>query len=135
MEDAAIREGFASLRPGTEYDALYEAALCRERAAGGRGLLGLVFALHAFHSGRPGGAALPGNLLRLGFLLGRVMTPTLAMVCGREAAIRDFQSEPFYTVQLAPEGFVANGGRMNIPTSPGSIPAMSSVRYLLSVRG
>ena len=32
MEDSAIREGFQKLRPGTEYDALYEAALCRERA-------------------------------------------------------------------------------------------------------
>lgn len=32
MEDTAIREGFANLKPGTEYDALYEAALCRERA-------------------------------------------------------------------------------------------------------
>lgn len=32
MEDSAIQEGFDNLRPGTEYDALYEAALCRERA-------------------------------------------------------------------------------------------------------
>lgn len=32
MEDSAIRDGFARLRPGTEYDSLYEAALCRERA-------------------------------------------------------------------------------------------------------
>ncbi len=44
------------------------------------------------------------------------MTPTLAMVCGREAAIRGFQSEPFYTVQLMPEGFLANGGRMKEKT-------------------
>ena len=32
MEDAAIREGFRDLKPGTAYDILYEAALCRERA-------------------------------------------------------------------------------------------------------
>ena len=32
MEDSAIREGFANLKPSTEYDALYQAALCRERA-------------------------------------------------------------------------------------------------------
>ena len=32
MEDSAIREGFQKLRPGSEYDALYEAAICRERA-------------------------------------------------------------------------------------------------------
>ena len=97
MEDAAIREGFASLRPGTEYDALYEAALCRERADW---IVG-INATRLF-------SCKYGPTLNVG----RVMTPTLAMVCGREAAIRDFQSEPFYTVQLAPEGFVANGGRM-----------------------
>ncbi len=44
------------------------------------------------------------------------MTPTLAMVCGREAAISGFQSEPFYTVQLVPEGFAANGERMKEKT-------------------
>ena len=97
MEDAAIREGFASLRPGTEYDALYEAALCRERADW---IVG-INAPRLF-------SCQYGPTLHVG----RVMTPTLAMVCGRETAIRDFQSEPFYTVQLAPEGFVANGGRM-----------------------
>ena len=97
MEDAAIREGFARLRPGTEYDALYEAALCRERADW---IVG-INATRLF-------SCKYGPTLNVG----RVMTPTLAMVCGREAAIRNFQSEPFYTVQLAPEGFLANGGRM-----------------------
>lgn len=97
MEDAAIREGFARLRPGTEYDALYEAALCRERADW---IVG-INATRLF-------SCKYGPTLNVG----RVMTPTLAMVCGREAAIRDFRSEPFYTVQLAPEGFMANGGRM-----------------------
>ena len=101
MEDAAIREGFDSLRPGTEYDALYEAALCRERADW---IVG-INATRLF-------SCKYGPTLNVG----RVMTPTLAMVCGREAAIRDFQSEPFYTVQLAPEGFVANGGRMKEKT-------------------
>ena len=101
MEDTAIREGFASLRPGTEYDALYEAALCRERADW---IVG-INATRLF-------SCKYGPTLNVG----RVMTPTLAMVCGREAAIRDFQSEPFYTVQLAPEGFVANGGRMKEKT-------------------
>jgi len=97
MEDAAIREGFASLRPGTEYDALYEAALCRERADW---IVG-INATRLF-------SCKYGPTLNVG----RVMTPTLAMVCGREAAISGFQSEPFYTVQLVPEGFAANGERM-----------------------
>lgn len=101
MEDAAIREGFARLRPGTEYDALYEAALCRERADW---IVG-INATRLF-------SCKYGPTLNVG----RVMTPTLAMVCDREAAIRNFQSEPFYTVQLAPEGFLANGGRMKEKT-------------------
>ena len=101
MEDAAIREGFASLRPGTEYDALYEAALCRERADW---IVG-INATRLF-------SCKYGPTLNVG----RVMTPTLAMVCGREAAISGFQSEPFYTVQLVPEGFAANGERMKEKT-------------------
>ena len=101
MEDAAIREGFASLRPGTEYDALYEAALCRERADW---IVG-INATRLF-------SCKYGPTLNVG----RVMTPTLAMVCDREAAISGFQSEPFYTVQLVPEGFAANGERMKEKT-------------------
>lgn len=101
MEDVAIREGFENLKPGTEYDALYEAALCRERADWMVG----INATRLF-------SCKYGPTLNVG----RVMTPTLAMVCVREAAIRDFQPEPFYTVQLAPEGFLANGGRMKEKT-------------------
>ena len=101
MEDAAIREGFARLRPGTEYDALYEAALCRERADW---IVG-INATRLF-------SCKYGPTLNVG----RVMTPTLAMVCGREAAISSFQSEPFYTVQLVPEGFAANGERVKEKT-------------------
>lgn len=101
MEDAAIREGFASLRPGTEYDALYEAALCRERAD-------WIVGINA--------TRLFSCKYGLTLNVGRVMTPTLAMVCDREAAISGFQSEPFYTVQLVPEGFAANGERMKEKT-------------------
>ena len=101
MEDTAIREGFARLRPGTEYDALYEAALCRERADW---IVG-INATRLF-------SCKYGPTLNVG----RVMTPTLAMVCDREAAISGFQSEPFYTVQLVPEGFAANGERMKKKT-------------------
>ena len=108
MEDAAIREGFARLKPGTEYDALYEAALCRERADWMVG----INATRLF-------SCKYGPTLNVG----RVMTPTLAMVCGREAAIRSFQPEPFYTVQLAPEGFVANGERMKEKTEAEKLAA------------
>lgn len=85
MEDAAIRNGFASLKPGTEYDALYEAALCRERADW---IVG-INATRLF-------SCLYGVTLNVG----RVMTPTLGMVVAREAAISAFVPEPFYTVHL-----------------------------------
>lgn len=85
MEDVAIQEGFEHLRPGSDYDALYEAALCRERADW---LVG-INATRLF-------STLYGQTLNVG----RVMTPTLAMAVMREAAIAAFRPEPFYTVLL-----------------------------------
>lgn len=85
MEDSAIQEGFAHLRPGSDYDALYEAALCRERADW---LVG-INATRLF-------STLYGQTLNVG----RVMTPTLAMAVMRETAIAAFRPEPFYMVQL-----------------------------------
>lgn len=96
MEDSAIREGFENLRSGTEYDALYEAALCRERADW---IVG-INATRLF-------STLYGQTLNVG----RVMTPTLAMAVMREAAIAAFHSEPFYTVQLAAGGVTASSER------------------------
>ena len=97
MEDSAIREGFARLRPGTEYDSLYEAALCRERAD-------WIVGINA--------TRLFSCLYRHTLNVGRVMTPTLAMVVMREAAIRGFRPEPFYTVQLVTADLEAGGERM-----------------------
>ncbi len=96
MEDSAIQEGFDNLRPGTEYDALYEAALCRERADW---IVG-INATRLF-------STLYGQTLNVG----RVMTPTLAMAVMREAAISAFRPEPFYTVQLSLGGFTAASER------------------------
>ena len=97
MEDSAIREGFQKLRPGTEYDALYEAALCRERADW---IVG-INATRLF-------SCLYGQTLNVG----RVMTPTLAMVVMRDAAIRVFKPEPFYSAELRFRDFQAGGERM-----------------------
>ena len=97
MEDSAIREGFENLRPGIEYDALYEAALCRERADW---IVG-INATRLF-------SCLYGQTLNVG----RVMTPTLAMVVMRDAAIRAFKPEPFYTAELQFRDFQAGGERM-----------------------
>ena len=89
MEDSAIREGFANLKPSTEYDALYNAALCRERADW---IVGInVTRLFSCLYGQP-------------LAVGRVMTPTLAMTVVREAAISAFVPEKFYTIALALDG-------------------------------
>ena len=96
MEDSAIREGFENLRSGTEYDALYEAALCRERAD-------WIVGINA--------TRLFSTLYGLTLNVGRVMTPTLAMAVMREAAIAAFKPEPFYTVQIGLDGFTATSER------------------------
>ena len=96
MEDAAIRAGFKNLKPSTEYDSLYKAALCRERADW---LVG-INATRLF-------SCLHGVTLNVG----RVMTPTLAMTVEREAAIDAFRPEPFYTVLLKMEDCMASSER------------------------
>lgn len=88
MEDEAIRDGFAHLKDGEDYDRLYEAALCRERADW---IVG-INATRLFSS-------MYGQTLNVG----RVMTPTLALTVAREAEIRAFKPEDFYTVILRTE--------------------------------
>lgn len=96
LEESAIREGFRSLKPGTAYDALYRAALCRAQADW---LVGI------------NGTRLYSRLYGTKLNVGRVMTPTLAMVVQREKEIAAFQVERFYTVQLSC-GFPAQSGRI-----------------------
>ena len=96
MEESAIREGFANLHPSSEYDLLYKAALCRERADW---IVGMN-ATRLF-------SCLYGQTLAVG----RVMTPTLAMVVTRDAAIAAFKQEPFYTVRLEMDGVTAESCR------------------------
>ena len=91
MEENAIREGFSHLKPSTEYDALYNAALCRERADWMVGIN--ASRLFSCLYGQP-------------LAVGRVMTPVLAMTVVREAAIAAFTPEKFYTVALT----LADGG-------------------------
>ena len=86
MEDSAIREGFAHLLPGENYDTLYAAALCRAKADWLVGINGTRLFTTLY-----GGRTLN---------VGRVMTPTLALLTEREQAISGFQKEKFYTVEL-----------------------------------
>ena len=97
MEDAAICDGFEHLRPGADYDLLYQAALCR---AGADWIVG-INATRLF-------SVLYGDTLNVG----RVMTPTLALIVQREDAIRSFRSKPFYVPELACGGFTAAGEKL-----------------------
>ena len=97
MEDSAIREGFANLRPGADYDGLYEAALCRAKADW---LVGI------------NATRLFSVLYHRTLNIGRVMSPTLALIVQREAEIDAFKPVPFYTVQLELPGLAVSGERM-----------------------
>ena len=98
MEDQAIKDGFAHLEPSTKYDALYEAALCRERADWIVGMNATRLFSCQYHQT---------------LNIGRVMTPTLAMVVMRDTEIAAFQPKPFYTVQLGMNGITAASRRFD----------------------
>ena len=97
MEDSAIREGFANLRPGADYDELRDAALCRAKADW---LVGI------------NATRLFSVLYHRTLNIGRVMSPTLALIVQREAEIDTFKPVPFYTVALELPGLTVSGERM-----------------------
>jgi len=82
--DAAIKEGFRALKPAAAYDNLFRAAECRAEADWVIGL-NVTRALSCRHDTR--------------LSAGRVQTPTLALVAGREKEIGSFRPEAFWTVQ------------------------------------
>ena len=98
MEDSAIREGFANLRPGADYDGLRDAALCRAKADW---LVGI------------NATRLFSVLYHRTLNIGRVMSPTLALIVQREAEIDTFQPVPFYTVALELPGLTVSGERIS----------------------
>ncbi|CAM3011651.1 DNA topoisomerase 3 [Paenibacillus sediminis] len=82
--DKAIREGFASLRPGSQFNRLYESARCRAEADWMIGL-NVTRALTVKYNAQ--------------LSAGRVQTPTLGMIMDRENEIRQFRSEEYYTLR------------------------------------
>ena len=98
MEDSAIREGFAHLRPGADYDGLHQAALCRAKADW---LVGI------------NATRLFSVLYHRTLNIGRVMSPTLALIVQREAEIDAFKPVPFYSVALDLPSFTAASARMD----------------------
>ena len=109
MEESAIREGFANLKPGSDYDCLYESALCRQRADWLVGLNGtrLFTVLYG------------GKVLKVG----RVQTPTLAMLVEREGKIRNFKKEQYYMAHILMDGMDAATERIDDKAQAESIAA------------
>ena len=97
MEDAAIREGFANLRPDSDYDALYQSALCRAKADW---LVGI------------NATRLFSVLYHKTLTIGRVQTPTLKMLVDRDAKILRFQKEKYCTVGIQSGSLKAGSGRI-----------------------
>ena len=97
MEDAAIQDGFAHLKPGADYDNLYQSALCRAQADW---LVGI------------NATRLFSILYHKTLTVGRVQTPTLKMLVDREAKINSFQKEKYHIIQIAAGGMEAASERM-----------------------
>jgi DNA topoisomerase-3 len=97
MEESVIDEGFKNIRNGSDYELLYQSALCRAKADW---IVG-INATRLF-------SLLYGQTLNVG----RVMSPTLAMLVEREENITNFKATPFYTVLLDLGSFTLSGERL-----------------------
>ena len=101
MEDSTIQEGFSDLRPGTDYEALYQSALCRQKADW---LVGI------------NATRLFSVLYHRTLNVGRVLTPTLAMLVERERKISQFKKEKYYVLRLEMNGTEAVSEKFNDST-------------------
>jgi DNA topoisomerase-3 len=110
MEEKAIAEGFRNLNDGAEYENLYKSALCRSQADW---LVGI-------NATRLFTVLYGGSTLNVG----RVMSPTLALIVGRENEINAFVKEPFYTVELDCGSFTASGERLKGKSAAEEIRAL-----------
>lgn len=106
MEDSAIREGFADLKDGSVYGNICEASVCRAKADW---LVGMN--------------ATRGYTTKYfkKLAVGRVQTPTLAMLVEREQRIRDFRKEKYYAVHISRDGIDAVTGRIDSREDAGKI--------------
>lgn len=97
MEDAAIQQGFENLRDGAAYDNLFAASECRAKADWLIGMNGTRAFTKKYGRKQT---------------IGRVQTPTLAMLAERQAKIQNFVKEPYYKVELSGAGVVAVSEQM-----------------------
>ena len=109
MEDRAIREGFSDLRPGADYEALYQSALCRQKADW---LVGI------------NATRLFSVLYHRTLNVGRVQTPTLAMLAERDAKITLFHKEKYHLLRLTLDGAEAVSEKFTDPAEAEQAAAM-----------
>ena len=98
MEDSAIKEGFDNLNDGKDYDNLFESAQARAIADW---LVGMNI------------SRLYSCLYQQNYSVGRVQTPTLAMIVKRDDEIANFKKEKYYAVELATNGFTLSTDRID----------------------
>ena len=98
MEDSAIKEGFDDLTDGKDYDNLFESAQARAIADW---LVGMNI------------SRLYSCLYQQNYSVGRVQTPTLAMIVKRDDEVANFKKEKYYTVELSTNGFTLSTDRIN----------------------
>ena len=118
MEDSAIREGMNDLRPGAEYDALYQSALCRQKADW---LVGI------------NATRLFSVLYHRTLNVGRVQTPTLAMLAEREAKAMMFRKEKYHHVRLKVNGAEAVSEKIVSPEDAEKVKAACADRSAVCV--
>ena len=118
MEDSAIREGMNDLRPGAEYDALYQSALCRQKADW---LVGI------------NATRLFSVLYHRTLNVGRVQTPTLAMLAEREAKTMMFRKEKYHHVRLKVNGAEAVSEKIVSPEDAEKVKAACTDRPAVCV--
>ena len=101
MEDSAIKDGFDSLKDGSSYDNLFESSQARAIADW---LVGMNL------------SRLYSCLYKQNYSVGRVQTPTLAMIVKRDDEIANFKKEKYFTVELDLDGFSLSTGRIDDKT-------------------
>ncbi len=109
MEDSAIREGFSDLRPGADYEVLYQSALCRQKADW---LVGI------------NATRLFSVLYHRTLNVGRVQTPTLAMLTERDSNITLFHKEKYHLLRLTLDGADAVSEKFTDPAEAEQAAAM-----------
>ena len=108
MEDSAIKDGFAHLKPGTDYDPLYQSALCRAKADW---LVGI------------NATRLFSVLYHKTLTVGRVQTPTLNLLVERDAKITNFKKEKYHIVHIGVGGADAVSSRFSDAAEANTVKA------------